>query len=123
MARTSEIFLKRHLFRRERGGQIIRPDFTKLCYPPYWHYDFLFGLKVMAEAAFIDDPRCEEALDLLESKRLPDGGWPAEKKYYRLPKKGRSGNSPVDWGGVSKRRMNAWVTVDALYVLKEAGRL
>ena len=23
-------------------------------------------------------PRCADALDLLESKRLPDGGWPAE---------------------------------------------
>jgi len=29
----------------------------------------------------------------------------------------------VDWGGTSKKRMNEWVTVDALYVLKEFGRL
>ena len=101
----------------------MQSDFTKLCYPPYWHYDILFGLKVMTEAGFINDPRCEEALDLLESKRLPEGGWPAEKKYYRAPKNGGSGNSPVDWGGTSKRRMNAWVTADVLYVLKKAGRL
>ena len=31
--------------------------------------------------------------------------------------------SLADWGGVSSRRMNEFVTVDALYVLKAAGRI
>lgn len=120
--RASEIFLKRRLYRRERGGQIIHSEFKKFHYPPYWHYDFLFALKVLAEAGFIDDPRCQEALDLLESKQLPEGGWPAEKKYYRVTDKLGNGRSLVDWGGTSKLRMNEWVTADALYVLKAAGR-
>ena len=54
---------------------------VRLHYPCYWHYDLLAGLKVMAEAGFIGDPRCREALDLLESKRLPGGGFPAEARY------------------------------------------
>ena len=29
----------------------------------------------------------------------------------------------VDWGGTASRRMNEWVTVDALAVLRAAGRL
>jgi hypothetical protein len=33
------------------------------------------------------------------------------------------GADMVDWGGTSKRQMNEWVTVDALHVLKAAGRL
>jgi hypothetical protein len=37
----------------------------------------------MAEACFISDDRCDPAIDLLLSKLLPDGGWPAEKKYYK----------------------------------------
>jgi hypothetical protein len=88
----------------------------------------LFGLKVMAEAGFIADPRCQEALDVLESKRLADGGFPAEERYYdtrdRKTNKGGwvTGRSLVDWGGVSKRRMNKFVSADALYVLVVAGR-
>jgi hypothetical protein len=31
--------------------------------------------------------------------------------------------SPVDWGGAGKGRMNEWVTADALWVLRAAGRL
>ena len=82
----------------------------------------LFGLKVLAEAGFIDDPRCQDALDLLESKRLPGGGWPAEKKYYRATDQEVRYRSLVNWGGTSKRRMNEWVTADALYVLRAGGR-
>jgi len=29
----------------------------------------------------------------------------------------------VNWGGTSRKRMNPWVTVDALAVLRAAGRL
>ncbi|MBI3973770.1 MAG: hypothetical protein HY332_21040 [Chloroflexi bacterium] len=100
--------------------------FLTLRYPSYWHYDVLFGLKVLAEAGFIGDERCIEALDLLESKRLADGGFPAEERMYhcsenRRPTGGRL--SLVSWGPVSKRRPNEFVTADALYVLRAAGRL
>jgi len=88
----------------------------------YWHYDILFGLKVLGEAGLIDDPRCTEALDLLESKRLEDGGFPAEGKYYKIVKEAQPGGSMVEWGGVSRKRMNPFVTVDGLYVLRAAGR-
>jgi hypothetical protein len=121
--RAAEVFLTRHLFQRRRDGRVIRDDFTCLHYPCYWHYDILFGLKVMAEAGFIGDERCTAALDLLESKRLPDSGFPAEVRYYHLSDRNKSARSPVDWGVTSKRRMNPFVTADALHVLKEAGRL
>ena len=120
--RVAEVFLCRGLFRRRESREVIRPEFTKLHYPPYWHYDILGALKVMAETGYIDDPRCGEALDLLESKRLPDGGWPAELKYYKVSEDIKGGADLVDWGGVSKRRSNDWVTADALAVLVAAGR-
>lgn len=121
--RAADIFLKRCLFKRQADGSVIHEDFTKLHYPCYWHYDVLFGLKVMAEAGLITDPRCSKALDLLESKRLPAGGFPAERKYYRTVTEPRPGGSLVDWGVTSKKQMNPWVTIDALFVLKSAGRL
>jgi len=121
--RASEVFLRRRLFRRETTGEVIRPDFVRLHYPHYWHYDFLAGLKVMAALGRIRDPRCSDALDLLEAKQLPDGGWPAEARYYARSD-GREGvyAERVDWGGTSGRRWNPWITADALAILQSAGR-
>jgi hypothetical protein len=93
-----------------------------LHYPCYWHYDILFGLKVLAEAGLIGDPRCQAALDRLESKRLPDGGFPIEENYSRMTRPALSNYSLFNWGGTSTRRMNPFVTADALYVLRVAGR-
>lgn len=39
----------------------------------------LGGLKAMAELGKFDDPRCVNALELLESKQLDDRGWPAHE--------------------------------------------
>jgi hypothetical protein len=120
---AAQVFLERNLFRRIRDGRIIDQNFVHLHYPNYWHYDVLFALKVMGEADFITDPRCDEGLDLLESKRLSDGGFPAEGKYYRVDEKRLSGHSRVDWGGTSKIRSNPFVTIDSLVALKQSGRL
>jgi hypothetical protein len=119
---AAEIFLTRQLFSRRHGGQIINHHFVLLHYPCYWHYDILFGLKVMAEAGFLGDPRCKAAVDLLETKRLADGGFPAEETYSRPTRPQSTGYSPVTWGGTSKKTMNPFVTADALYVLRTAGR-
>jgi len=122
-ARAAEVFLCRQLYKRRRDGQVMDPHFVRLHYPLYWHYDILFALKVMAEAGFIGDPRCAAALDLLESRRLPDGGFPAEESFARPSRPQLSGYSPVSWGGTSKKTLNPFVTADALYVLRQAGRL
>ncbi len=121
---ASEVFLTRRLFRRRSDGTVIHPSFVALHYPLYWHYDFLGGLKAMARIGRIRDKRCADALDLLEEKRLPDGGWPAEKRYYSARAKAIKANAEhVDWGRTGRGRMNEWVTVDALAVLQAAGRI
>jgi hypothetical protein len=124
-ARAAEdVFLRRRLFKRVSDGRVITPNFVALHYPRYWHYDFLGGLKAMMQLGRIRDARCTDALDLLEERRLPDGGWPAEKRYYKVSRKTMTANADyVDWGGTSTKRMNEWVTVDALAVLRAAGRL
>lgn len=123
VAQAVEIFLSRELFRRRSDGQVIAKSFLQLSYPSYWHYDILAGLKVLGEAGYLDDPRCAAALDLLAGRRLPDGGFPAETRYYRMGQSAASGRSSYDWGGTSTRRMNPWVTVEALAVLRAAGRM
>jgi hypothetical protein len=85
-------------------------------------YDALSALIVMAELGLVRDPRCRTALDLLERKRLSDGSFPVEwtsvKRADRIVTRGTF----ADWGPLHKKKGNPFVTVDALYVLKEAGR-
>ncbi|HKX74907.1 MAG TPA: hypothetical protein VJR05_05910 [Acidimicrobiia bacterium] len=119
---AAEVFLQRGLFRRRRDGEVINQSFLNLHYPLYWHYDILGGLKGLGELGLLGDPRAGEALEMLMDKRLPDGGWPAEERYYSASKSGANGDS-VDWGGTSRRRANPWVTVDALTVLARSGRM
>jgi hypothetical protein len=122
--RASEVLLSRRLLYRRTNGEVIHREFALLHYPLYWHYDVLGGLRGLAEVGALADDRCADALDLLESKRLPDGGWPAERRYYKkVTDEIALGNDYVDWGGTSTRRSNEWTTLDALYVLREADRL
>jgi hypothetical protein len=107
-------------FKRLSDGTVIAEDFLRLRYPCYWHYDILWGLKVMAEVGVLADTRCDEALEVLTSKRLVDGGFPAEKKHYQVTNPLLSGYSLVDWGGTSLKRMNPFVTVEALSLLKRS---
>ena len=122
------MFLCRRLFRKRTDGKVISPHMIRPKYPRYWHYDILGALLAMAEMGLINDPRCAEALDLLERKELPGKGWAAEGRFYKVSSNmdttERFGStSPVDWGGIGSRRVNEWVTADALYVLCAAGRL
>ncbi len=119
--RAAEFFLERRLFRRKMDGSVIREEFLKLRYPHYWHYDILIALKVMAEGGYIHDPRCREALGLVRSKQLPDGGWRAEGKHYRVVDAPANGGSMADWGPVSRGKvMNPFVTLEAMSVLRAA---
>lgn len=120
--RAAEVLLTRRLLYRRSNGNLIRSEWEKLHYPTYWYYDVLAAAKGLMEAGLLADERCQDGLDLLESKQLPDGGWAAEGSYYRRP--GSTGQAEiVDWGGVDPRRMNEWITADALAVLHAAGRL
>ncbi|MCJ7694038.1 MAG: hypothetical protein MUO40_01290 [Anaerolineaceae bacterium] len=120
---AAEVFIKRSLFRSQTTGKLISPEFLNLHYPVYWHYDILSGLMNIASVGCLSDIRCKEALDILESKQLPDGGFPAESRFYQGTKPDISNFSIVNWGGVSKKKSNPWVTIYALSVLKQAGRL
>jgi hypothetical protein len=120
--RAAEIYLKRRLlWSYHRPDDLISVRFQELSYPYYWHYGVLQGLKVLAEAGFIGDRRCDAAIALLVGKRLPDGGFPCERTFYRRGRSATSGRSPCDWGGAGRTKMNEFVTVDALSVLKSRG--
>ena len=124
--RTAEFLLERRLLWRKRDGALIEPDWggpvDKVHYPIRF-YDVLSALLVMAEMGLVHDTRCRDALDLLECKRLADGTFPVEwtnvKKADRIETRG----TYADWGILHKKKGSPFVTVDALYVLREAGRV
>ena len=118
--RASEFFLSHRLFRSDKTGEAISPEWIQLHYALYWHYDVLQALRVLALLGRLDDSRVQEALDVVEGKRLPDGRWKPEGYYWRPPGRRGSGVEVVDWG---RNGPNEMITLNALRVLKFAGRL
>jgi hypothetical protein len=121
-ARASEVFLSRRMFKRRRDGATISAGFVELHHPVYWHYDVLAGLSAMAELGRIDDPRCADALELLERKQRRGGGWSSDARFFTPSKTMKNGADYVDWSG-PRGAMNEWITVEALTVLRAADRV
>ena len=92
-----------------------RPD--RIRYPIQF-YDVLFALQVMDELGQLNDPRCTDALALLESKRLSDGGFPLEEQIAPAADQVASRHSYADWGPSGQRRSNPLVSLAALRVLR-----
>jgi hypothetical protein len=80
-ARGEEYLLQRRLFRRLSNGQVIRPNWLLFSFPPRWRYDVLRALDYLRSTGASPDPRCREAIDLVLSKRRPDGRWPLENPH------------------------------------------
>lgn len=122
---AAEFLLTRRLLWRKRDGGLIVPEWggpvDKIHYPIRF-YDLLSALLIMAEMGLAKDPRCQDAIDLLETKRLADGTFPAEWTNVRRADQIETRGTYADWGPLHKRKGNPFVTVDALYVLREAGR-
>ena len=116
---ASEMFLRARLFRTERRREAAWPHFLRLRYPPYWHYDVLFGLRVLTDLGLAADDRAAEAVDVVESARLADGRWAANGRWWRGVGS-RSYPEAVDWG---PSRPNEMVTFHAMRVLRAAGRI
>jgi hypothetical protein len=75
-----EYLLDRRLFRRRSTGEPASDAFLQFSYPPRWHYDVLRALSYF-RLADRRDPRLDQALDLVEAKRQPDGTWLLENTH------------------------------------------
>jgi hypothetical protein len=96
--RGAEFLLRHRVVFSERTGKPAHPVFLELCYPPYWHYDVLVGLVTLRRSVGLDDPRAADALDIVESKRRPDGTWRCERRWWKRPGSKGAGVEAVDWG-------------------------
>ncbi len=73
--RGEEYLLERGLFRRKTTGQVADPAYLEFAFPYYWRYDVLRALDYFRRAETDPDPRMEEALEVVRSKRQSDGRW------------------------------------------------
>jgi hypothetical protein len=117
--RAAEFVLRHRVILSERTGTLAHPNVARLRYPPYWHYDALAALKVLARSGHLADPRTADALDLLESKRQQDGTWHPDGFHWGRPGASGSNVEVVDWG---RRGPSEPLTLGALRVLRESGR-
>jgi hypothetical protein len=118
--RAAELLLRHRMFRSDHTGEVIDPVWLRLRYPAYWRYDVLHGLLVLSRLGPLTDSRLEEALDLVAGKRRKDGRWWPEGYHWRRPGLSGSGVEITDWG---RREPSKMITLNALRVLKAAGRL
>jgi hypothetical protein len=145
--RGVEFLLMHRLYKSDKTGKVIRPEWTELHFPLFYFYDILHGLRVVTALGRGDDERTRDARELLLSKQLPGGNWPLEATYLRalrrnFVKDARTGqwhpasepgvdrsnvyNSPgkiVEVPGIYSSlgavgKASPWVTLNALRVLK-----
>ncbi len=79
--RGEEYLLERKLFRRKSTGEVVKPAWLQFSFPVWWHYDVLRALDYFRAVGGAPDSRLDEALELLRSKRQPDGTWLLENTY------------------------------------------
>ena len=106
--RGEEYLLERKLMRRQTTGEIVDPEFLQFSYPFRWHYDVLRALDYFRATGERPDPRIAEAIELVRSKRQPDGTWLLENTY-----RGAVHFALEDGDG----RPSRWNTLRALRVL------
>ncbi len=108
-AEAREMLLRHGLFRSHRTGEMIDARWTLLSYPPRWHYDMLRALDYFRRAGAGRDRRLQESIDLLISRRRPDGRWPVQRKhparvYFDMEKTG----GPSRWNTLRALRVLKW---------------
>jgi hypothetical protein len=80
--RAGEAYLlERHLFRRKTTGEVVDPGYLQFAFPFYWHYDVLRALDHFRRAGAERDPRLAEAINVVRSKRQPDGRWVLDRLH------------------------------------------
>ncbi len=103
-----EYLLARDLFRRKSTGQVVNPEYLDFAFPYYWRYDVLRALDYFCRSGAEPDSRMAAAVDIVRSKRQPDGRWLLDRVHP-----GRVHFDLEDGAGEPSR----WNTLRALRVL------
>ncbi len=79
--RGEEYLLARGLLRRKSTGEVVNSSWLQFSFPVRWRYDVLRCLDYFRSAGASPDPRMEDAIHLLRSKRQRNGAWLLENTH------------------------------------------
>jgi hypothetical protein len=105
-----EYLLERRLFRRKSTGEVVDPAYLDFAFPFYWHYDVLRALDYFRSSGATQDPRTAEAVELVRSKRQPDGRWLLDRIHpgrVHFDIEAPAG-TPSRWNTLRALRVLAW---------------
>jgi hypothetical protein len=108
--RGEEYLLERRLFRRRSTGEVANPEFLEFAFPPRYHYDTLRALDYFKAAGLQPEPRIDDAVHLVESRRQTDGRWILDRAYdeaLALPIS-ESVGEPSRWNTLRAQRVLLW---------------
>jgi hypothetical protein len=118
--RGAELLLEHHVFRALATGAPMHDEWLVMHWPPFWHYEILNAMVVLARLGLAADPRAADAVDVIVARRQTNGRWRASSRWWKPPPMATRGGEAVDWRiDDSGDRM---VTLRALTVLRAAGR-
>jgi len=104
-----QFFLRHRLFRSHRTGEVANPAFTRLSFPPRWHYDLLRGLDFFATINSQWDDRFQDAIDVVHQRRRGDGTWPAQNRHQgKIWFEMEPGRGPSRWNTLRALRVLRW---------------
>ncbi len=110
--RGEEYLLQRALLRRRATGEVANSEFLQLAFPPRYHYDVLRALDYFRAAGAPRDPRLAEAVEVIESRRQPDGRWMLDRAYDESladgVRTGESAGEPSRWNTLRALRVLRW---------------
>jgi hypothetical protein len=113
--RGEEYLLERKLLRRKSTGEIVNPAWLQFSFPTRWRYDVLRALEYFRSVGDVPDSRMDEAIDLLRSRREPDGTWLLENTHagevhFALED---GDNRPSRWNTLRALRVLRWFECSA----------
>jgi hypothetical protein len=120
--RGAEFYLERELL---HAGGPPYPPWSRLHYPNHYYYDVLVGLDVLTRLGYGRDSRLGSSLELVESKRNPNGSWNLEAVQPDIAEGGEYSTRPPLFPYCLEMpyQPSRWITITALSVLGRAGRL
>ena len=108
-SRAREFFLRHHLYRSHRTGDVVKAEFTRLSFPPRWHHDVLRTLEYFRASDAPYDSRLDDPITLLLRKRSNDGRWNLQNRhpgrvFFEMERPGE----PSRWNTLRALRVLKW---------------
>lgn len=111
-AEAQEFLLMHRLFKSDKTGSVIQERFLKFPYPCRWYYDILRVMDYFQFSGLKYDPRMDEVVEIILSKRTVEGKWKLSAAY----------SGQVHFTMEQAGKPSRWNTLRVLRVLRYAGK-